>query len=331
MRSFNTLFIAGNGFDIAHDLKTSYNHFKEYITQQYGEFNGYFIPDTGVSQHGDDAVASNDAAQVLMGALETVKDPGPWNMFEDLLEEIDLHEFYDSVELPQDSDGLIHPHARYVLEDESFGLRIALSQIGELLAEWLETTVDVQDLHANGALAPVYDLQKLLSGNSGYLSFNYTDTLEEVYDVSDVLHIHGSVSRSELIVGSQGVGASRRTGWHQWDDEIDSAHHRLQKDVAKQLKLHSSFFDKIDASTTRVVSVGFSMGKADTGYLTRICKELRSTAEWYVSEHEYEECHGEPFKRKCYTLRAEGFTGSIGYFKKASGEFHIVCDPTIHQ
>ncbi|EPH06624.1 hypothetical protein HMPREF1531_00526 [Propionibacterium sp. oral taxon 192 str. F0372] len=319
MRNFSTLFIIGNGFDISHELQTSYAKFKEYLAKKYGEFEGHFIPSIGMLPRGEEVADLKDVAQVLLGAFETT-DSEEWNNFEDLLAKIDFGYFHDAVEIPLDAEGFPTPHARYVMEDESNALLIAFTQVEELLAKWLEDTV----IRTKKALAPIYNFQELAPSNTGYLSFNYTDTLEEIYDIQNVLHIHGRLTHSErLIFGSQKEGVSEQTGWHQWDNKISSIHQILQKDVTVQLELHRNFFDKIGSQTTRVLSGGFSMGSADTEYLERICRDLPGTAEWYVSEFEYTENGGKPFKYKCAKLREAGFLGPVGYFEPKSGQLHI--------
>ena len=67
-------FIIGNGFDLAHDLPTSYSDFHSYIFERFPNLNTHYmyVPTTVIGHHGETVVSEEDTASLLCYLLNDV-------------------------------------------------------------------------------------------------------------------------------------------------------------------------------------------------------------------------------------------------------------------
>lgn len=164
----NKLYILGNGFDLAHDLPTRFDpNFKD-IAQKYEQYN---FGDIYQSREGD-----------------------IWSDFENLLGYPDfntLGEIFEGYapdylsDRESDRDGII-----YQVELNG-NLRTALYEFADEADDSL-CNIQVNDL-----------IKQILDSDGYYITFNYTHTLEKVYDIpwNQILHIHGEVGKDNLELG----------------------------------------------------------------------------------------------------------------------------------
>lgn len=164
----NKLYILGNGFDLAHDLPTRFDpNFKD-IAQKYEQYNFW---DIYQSREGD-----------------------IWSDFENLLGYPDfntLGEIFEGYapdylsDRESDRDGII-----YQVELNG-NLRTALYEFADEADDSL-CNIQVNDL-----------IKQILDSDGYYITFNYTHTLEKVYDIpwNQILHIHGEVGKDNLELG----------------------------------------------------------------------------------------------------------------------------------
>ncbi|MBO4283283.1 MAG: bacteriophage abortive infection AbiH family protein [Clostridia bacterium] len=165
----NRLFIIGNGFDLAHELPTSYpDHFKK-------------------------IAESNESITYFWDIYQT-ETPNIWSDFEYCLGHPDfnsLEEIFEGYAPDYLSDHESDRDAIITQVDISGNLYKSLSQF----AENAET-----DLHKK---MPLEKYSNCFCDNDVFVSFNYTHTLERLYGIKEtnVLHIHGEVGKSNLIMG----------------------------------------------------------------------------------------------------------------------------------
>lgn len=107
-----------------------------------------------------------------------------------------------------------------------------------------------------------------------FLSFNYTSTLEEIYNVGSICHIHG-IQNSDIFFGhgndedyteyylSHYIGA---------EDELRELDVRLRKDTAKAIQVNKPFFELMQDRVKNIYSYGFSFSDVDLPYIQEICK-----------------------------------------------------------
>lgn len=206
------LLVIGNGFDIAHDLKTKYSDFKDYILNR-----------------GNDMVGYNDQIGIQLGIVlykfEELCQPNEfWNDFESQTEKL----IYE-----------VHQNKKLSIFDEKYSANLPLEEwinLRERLTETIQSNIgespisslgyklirELADEIFNSAATVEYgwipclyqafqdwvttiDTQEKdkifkIDKDDYAISFNYTDTLEKLYGLNNVLHLHGSVENVEDIV-----------------------------------------------------------------------------------------------------------------------------------
>lgn len=164
----NRLFIIGNGFDLAHNLPTSFDPDFRMIARSHEQDNFWDLYQS----------RENDI----------------WSDFEKLLGCPDfntLEEIFDGYEPDYLSDR----------ERDRDGIIIQVDLNGELHGALYEFADRAEgalcDIQANGFI------EQILDPNGYYITFNYTHTLEVIYDISSdrILHIHGEVGKNNLQLG----------------------------------------------------------------------------------------------------------------------------------
>lgn len=164
----NKIFIIGNGFDLAHNLPTKFDTDFKNITMQYEQ---NFFWDLYQTQEND-----------------------IWSNFENLLGCPDfncLEEIFVGYE------------PNYLSDRESDRDSI-ISQVelnGRLMDE-LYTFANNAEYCLSKVQAQDYFIQ-ILDFDAYYINFNYTHTLENIYNICEkqVLHIHGEVGKNNLMLG----------------------------------------------------------------------------------------------------------------------------------
>lgn len=163
------LFIIGNGFDLAHQLPTSFDpHFKE--------------------------IAQKNEQYTYFWDLYQTRESSIWSDFENLLGRPDFdslseifeghHPDYTS-EKESDRDGSI------VMAEYSGNLHKSLEEFANNANEKI------------GIAERIDEFSNLFCNDSLFINFNYTHTLQLLYGINDsnILHIHGEVGKGKLIIG----------------------------------------------------------------------------------------------------------------------------------
>lgn len=173
-----TLYIIGNGFDIHHGLDTRYSDYQNYL---YGIGESYLVGQ--LESFYPDIVDNRDRAY-------------KWGDVEKALGNIDYiatyNECNDDVEI--DYDHMMQTAA--TLEDKPQQM---LEEILDRLHITFENWINSIDVSADKD-----DTLYLFNPDGIFLNFNYTDTLEVIYNIhrSSITYIHGRrKSRDELILG----------------------------------------------------------------------------------------------------------------------------------
>lgn len=163
------LFVIGNGFDLEHDLPTSYKwHFKN-IAEDYEQIN-YFWD------------------------IYQSKELDIWSNFEHCLAKPDfnnLEEIFNGYAPDYASD---HEHDRDAI--------IIQVDLNGLLQETLNAFAEKAEQEI-GKCQQLQEYYVLFNENDLFVNFNYTHTLEQIYHInrSKVLHIHGEYGRNNLLLG----------------------------------------------------------------------------------------------------------------------------------
>lgn len=280
------LYVIGNGFDKAHGLKTGYWDFRTFLSEKYPEFLINFEKTYNISPLDDSEPYYTLSAQKRWD--ESVEQK-LWSNFEAEIGNPDTDSMYDQSEsivrqLNLDSGpiGIEDTLDRYW--DEQYGFVVKLQQY---VKEWAEQ-IDMN---------PAYNKGHRFEKDAKIISFNYTDTLERVYHVENVFHVHGEVfscNGTDPIIGhgnyldissyySKGRDASER-----YDEEAASINNAIARYLENTLKdtkhiilMNSDFFQGLhDVDAVEVF--GFSFGDADLPYISRIAESIKQDAEWTV-------------------------------------------------
>ena len=305
------LFIIGNGFDIAHDLKTDYLYFKMFVYQQaYGKdelleslqskndiklylskvdkeildnIEDFQIPEIQMAPDGgdlypDDVELYKLLYQIMCQITETEKF---WSDFEEKLAyfnkvSIDTMDFLDS---DNDLNGSLMANNANELGETL--AKYVLYSLNKLFKLWIEETYsDWKDrilTKGNELKSKLLKDTVLKNSDSIFINFNYTKTLEDLYKVPEeqVIHLHGVIGGNRFIFG------------HGFDDEVNDFNPldvaayleevvmKLKKPVDNVLSNYAKLFEKL-SSVKEIYFIGFGIrdeNGVDAPYFKEIFKQ----------------------------------------------------------
>ncbi|WP_438403069.1 bacteriophage abortive infection AbiH family protein [Aeromonas veronii] len=245
-----TLYIIGNGFDLWHDLPTGYNDFYDFAKGFLDEIEEYYSFDLRYHQ--------------------------PWHDFENALGNFDAENFlsiHNEVDVNSED---FRPRDIYGLEDElTEQTKIHVSNIEEAFTDWVNS-IDVTDTE-----------QKIIfNTNSTFINFNYTSTLQSVYNIEDdhVLHIHGSAARHNALIFGHGENITEPSEFdkdgeytgHMFSEAESIARYplyALRKPVEAVLEKNEEYFYNLN-NINDVVIIGHSLNNIDLPYFQRIKNQV---------------------------------------------------------
>lgn len=177
------LYFIGNGFDIHHELPTRYTDFRKWLREKDFETYEWMIELYGVDDEDLDGSISDETWTW-------------WSYFESHL--VDFEVYDEIVNIAEDNP------INYASDDFREGDRYSgaveaevkfeelMSRVLKYFDEWVDS-IDV-DLASN---------RLKLDRDADYLTFNYTRTLECIYNIPSarVHHIHGEAGTGNYILG----------------------------------------------------------------------------------------------------------------------------------
>lgn len=260
-----TLFIIGNGFDLANGIKSSYMDFHKWLKDNdYSHLIS--MMDRFFSNRRD-----------VWSDIETALGEYNENYILDYCkpnEDIDYDHPMRSVAAIEDSpDWLFQP----ILEDfiNAFG-------------DWVDS-IDITTA----------ERIRTLPTESIYLTFNYTETLERVYSIpkSNILHIHGCRLLDEkYIIGHNNY----RDPDDAYNDESEMLYiqntwskiigwmNGLLKDTSAIISKNQNFFERL-SDIKCVIVYGHSLNEVDMLYMEEIVRHIGIEKQWYISQYNAED------------------------------------------
>lgn len=266
----NKLYIIGNGFDLHHEIASSYKEFGEYLKNKDSTVYRY------VEEYFD-----------LDGSF--------WFEFEERLASFDQDALIDNASMFLASYGSddwsdSHHHA-FQLEIDMVVKAIS-SQMKKNFVDW------VQQLKIPAKTMFPVDIDSAAK----FLNFNYTSTLQKIYKVPErnILHIHGNVLNSpdEIVLGH---------GWEQENFDKDMSQDELEdmdvrvyegleliddyfkdtfKPVDKIIGQNQSFFSSL-SHVDEILIMGHSLSEVDNTYFYEIIKNIdKKKVRWKISYHQ---------------------------------------------
>lgn len=254
------LYIIGNGFDLFHGMKTGYNDFKAYVVRE----------DYDVYQAINDFAPAGDE----------------WNELESSLGDIDFYNIIEECGMyltPYGADDFKdRDNHNYEFEIE----RITNKLTSDLLNQFCNWVSKIEVPEGNQ-----YKKFKTIDPEAIFLTFNYTNTLEQLYSIKkdNIKHIHGSIDdSSQIILGhswertktvnpAPGIDQdTRESGGYELLDKMFDLNF---KNCSKIINKERVFFDSLH-SVTQIVVIGHSLSDVDSKYFREILKHTPPNAIW---------------------------------------------------
>ena len=287
------LYILGNGFDLYHQLDTSYRSFGLFLKSKYPVIYDRLIEYYGFSDL--DGYTQKPTHDVL------------WNEFEESLSLLDPETVFES-----HRDSLANPSSSGFRDRDwgtfSIDMKMVVDSLTtNLFKAFREFVLTVDYLPLNS------DLQLPLDNNAPYLSFNYTDTLEQYYGIPEenINYIHGKAQMSggDLILGHgvepdnfkdenpsppEDLTPEQMEMWiEQMNDSYDYSFElgkeelldyffRTFKQTKEVILLNSGFFNKLH-NIDEVYVLGHSLSEIDMPYLEEIMRVINYNSIFTVS------------------------------------------------
>lgn len=311
----SSLFIAGNGFDIAHGIPSKYSEFRQYIIRNYPDALKYRDEKIYVEDY-NYILPEEIAAEILLSTMDKVNGEN-WENFEAELAHIDFGNKIPSPnhkenETEEEDNDLMGKYLLYI-EVLSNGFIACTKWWQDFFQRWIrqvQSTFSGYNYNSKKSLKELFKETDML-----FFSFNYTKTLEIIYRKKEVTHIHNYVGQ-KLVFG-HGENDAR---YEEKDKEspisssfLDDMVMSFKKDTDFSMIRCKSFFKKLNYSIDKVYSYGFSYGKVDSVYIKRIIKSISPDAVWHFTEFEANDT--EALRIKKIKLRNYGFKGTFNTFE----------------
>lgn len=271
--AYKRLYIIGNGFDIHHGINSSYKEFESWLKK---------------------AGRLRDIDEIL----EYFKCEDLWSSFEENLGSFDYSTFAQDISEDNLPD-MASEHADATRSDAMCEVENRLDDFRKIiwgsLPEWLKQL----------KLPDPKKKVNLDSSEAAFLNFNYTLTLENLYNVSPnaVVHIHGMMGDTDggLLLGHDGLTIVERDPFANYtvedppdpnnqlaiEEAIKAARcqaEKWEKPVAKNIEEHKDFFSSL-STVEEVYAYGFSFSDVDREYISAINSSISKDAIKIASWH----------------------------------------------
>lgn len=279
----NRLVIIGNGFDLHHNLSTSYHDFRDYLA------NGDVLGEIKMPRNGD-----------LLNILDSYFEfDCNWSDFEKKLSSLNLQDLIDEecvdIVLADDDE---HPmRNQAIIEDACL---IKLDCLRNDLPKEINNWILSQSYNVNkDLLVDFFDKQDT------FISFNYSSTLEKLYGVnsSKIIYLHGKADKTlngEQIVIGHGTKnidipdyiPHTKTLNDIFASDVYEDNKNIYEDLYKNPSKHISKLEpilKFIRNCSDVIILGHSLSNVDKEYFQFINNNLSAATEikiFYYNEKE---------------------------------------------
>lgn len=274
MKRKEVLYIIGNGFDLHHGLKSSFNNFREYLEEQDSELLDTLEEYLPVAHRNNSKIEWWDFESVI-GHLfvDTVIDKC-----------MNYLESYGSDNW-RDSDN--HTYQYEVR-------RIITALTEKLKKRFKEWVLSIK------IPTEAYERKVYMKPDSYYLNFNYTNTLEKLYRIPQgkIFFIHNKVrnEKANPILGHSRTLKSVEQVINEYDYEsdfrlvegariIDGYFKKNFKPTNQILKAHYKYFSSLH-HLKEIYVFGHSLSPVDIRYFKKIVRSIRKNkVKWFISAY----------------------------------------------
>ena len=248
LEEMKTLYFLGNGFDIAHRIESRYSDFQDFMNE---------------SKEYDDLV-------IMLEELYGCTVDNLWCEFETALGLITGKEIYEDAVESAGKDEELEREARMQQDIMHWNASNIRERLADAFSDWVaEISLD--------KVKPFYDINP----KDLFLTFNYTDTLEKIYNIpqTNILHIHGNQSNPIFGHGKKEYDDAwppEKEAWVITDEAVDHARDLFKqfiKPVDSIIKDHEMYFQGLKGTIDQVVIIGHSLGEVDLPYIEKIQAE----------------------------------------------------------
>ena len=270
-----TLYVIGNGFDLAHGVPSSYSKFRDWLGRRSD------LRETLETYIGNDALWWNleEALADLDLDLPSMAIPEMLDAFDTYDPDAQMADYYAAIDMAMQPVDTI------------------TNELPKKFRKWIES------LSVDSSVKP---LQNVVKPGAKYLDFNYTELAETLYGAQNVCYIHGSRKnrKAKLILGHSykksvpdvSVKMPRfKDGFKRgmvnaaFDDAMVHAgwyDQATTKNSRQIIKDNESFFDGLSDIDTIIV-IGHSLSEVDMEYFEKIRSVVHSDAKWVFSCHDF--------------------------------------------
>lgn len=281
------IYIIGNGFDLHHGLNTSYENYKKYLMKVNPDYVRQFDDFLKRYVFVKDPVTEDGLSIEQWSELEKYTE----KIYEYDLNEI-LEKAVESAQTDADQAGYWHG-VQYMCSVYSKWI----NGIRTSFADWIKT-IECEKGRKDRSLH--------LNKNALYLNFNYTSTLECLYDIppENILHIHGDVNHTIIF------GNDKKPNKEIKDNTLPINHNRdadrrinesaeilnkvlretnaYYKNTLSLIAKNKEFFERI-RKCDKIIFMGFGFGEEDANYVREVLYKsdsLKTVVLYYHGEKE---------------------------------------------
>ena len=262
------LYLIGNGFDLHHSINSKYQDFHKYVKENNPKLESFF-----------------DTYFQLSEDLDYL-----WSDFENDLRTFESDLFFHDISVMSEKEWFDQKEPKWSdwfgMYDEITGkIEYEHKEICDSFLEWLKTLSITKVLRKN----------LKFDNNAKFVSFNYTLTLEELYNIPSekILHIHGDINSnsSDLIFGHGGSlkeivefdenGDSNRVPWSDAEKASLYLYDVLRKPVQSTIENNMIFFNSL-SNVQHVIVLGHSLNEIDMPYFEKIKDLVSDGCKWII-------------------------------------------------
>lgn len=280
--NIRNLYIIGNGFDLHHSIPSSYADFLNWI--KYNEDNTY---------------------NKIISLYDNAYEAEWWNEFETNLGYFEIREKIENISFVCQPDEDDFEKMRVI--DTTVGAWEAENEIGGVINAIKDTFHEWVDSLPQASINNKVNIDVK---DSFFITFNYTLTLEYLYEIErdKILHIHGSLNDDEYILGHErthediksdaekyvdpydGKQDPSEYGLYAIDDEITENTKNevinqvmsIAKPIGQIIQKYSKLFNQF-SNVENVFIYGLSFSEVDKPYLEKVIRSVPQNAKYIIS------------------------------------------------